>query len=156
MMNDSLKHLEEELQKIQESRAPGDHLLPNCFRFMQGEFLEYQPRAMLKARFPVLEESLNPVRKMQGGFITAAFDNVFGPLSYAAARAICSTIDIETHYHRMVDEGDTLLIVGHVLSRGSVIMHLAGEAYNGKGKLVATCSASILIQRERTGLDQKG
>jgi acyl-coenzyme A thioesterase PaaI-like protein len=148
-MTESLKHFEEELKKIQESQAPGEHLLPNCFRFMQGEFLEYQPRQMLKVRFPVLKESLNPVRKMQGGFIIAAFDNVFGPLSYAAARTICSTLNIETHFHRSVDEGDSLLLIGHVLSRSSMIMHLAGEAYNGKGKLVATCSASMMIQGDR-------
>jgi acyl-coenzyme A thioesterase PaaI-like protein len=52
---------------------------PNCFRFMQGRVVEYLPQERLTVAFPVLDEYLNPAGSMQGGFITAAFDNVFGP-----------------------------------------------------------------------------
>jgi uncharacterized protein (TIGR00369 family) len=145
--SDALRALHDELVHLKESHPTGGDLLPNCFRDMQGEFLDYIPRQMLKTRFPVLEESLNPVRKMQGGYITAAFDNTFGPLSYVAARCICSTIDIQTQFIRSVDEGDSLTITARVVSRGSSTMHLSGEAVNAKGKLVATCTANMVVQR---------
>lgn len=146
--SDALQALYDELVLLKEGHSTGGDLLPNCFRDMQGEFLDYDPRQMLKTRFPVLEESLNPVRKMQGGYITAAFDNTFGPLSYVAARCVCSTIDIQTQFIRPVDEGDLLTITARVVSRGSSTMHLSGEAVNAKGKLVATCTANMVVQRK--------
>jgi len=146
-MNDSVKVLEEELRVLKKSNVPGGDLLPNCFLDMRGEFLEYREREMLKVRFPVLEESLNPMRKMQGGYIAAAFDNAFGPLSYVAAREVCSTIDIHAQFIRGVDEGDSLTIVARVVSRGSLMLNLAGEGFNGKGRLVATCTANMVIRR---------
>jgi len=146
-MSDALQVLHDEFVLLKEGQPSGGDVLPNCFRDMQGEFLDYESRHMLKARFPVLEGSLNPVRKMQGGYITAAFDNTFGPLSYVAARSVCSTIDIQTQFIRPVDEGDFLTITARVVSRGSSTMHLSGEAYNAKGRLVATCTANMIIHR---------
>jgi len=58
-------------------------MAPNCFNFMQGQIIEFSGERMTIA-FPVLESYLNPGGSMQGGFITAAFDNVFGPLCQAA------------------------------------------------------------------------
>lgn len=146
-MDEPLQLLMKEFRALREAHAlAGDHL-PNCFQEMKGEFLDYRPRDMLVARFPVQEKYLNPVRMLQGGFLTAAFDNVFGPLSYLAARSICSTIDIQTHFLRGVEAGDFLTITGRVISRGPALMHVSGEAHGGRGKLVATCSANIVIQR---------
>jgi uncharacterized protein (TIGR00369 family) len=144
---DFLSILEADLLSVKHRFAPGGDLLPNCFRSMKGEFLDYRSREMLKVRFPVEEAMLNPVRKMQGGFITAAFDNVFGPLSYAAARGICSTIDIQTQFLRGIEAGDFLTVEGRVVTRGSTTMHLAAEGFNGKGKIVATCTANMIIHR---------
>ena len=145
---DFLSILEADLRFIKDRFVPGGDLLPNCFRFMKGEFLDYRSREMLKVRFPVQEEMLNPVLRMQGGFITAAFDNVFGPLSYAAARALCSTIDIQTQFLRGIEAGDSLTVEGRVVTRGSATMHLVADGFNGKGKLVATCTANMIIHRE--------
>jgi uncharacterized protein (TIGR00369 family) len=147
-MSDYSTLLESDLRFVKDRYAPGGDLMPNCFRFMDGEFLDYHAREMLKVRFPVKGEMLNPVMRMQGGFITAAFDNVFGPLSYVAARALCSTVDIQTHFLRGIEAGDFLTIQGRVVSRGTTIMHLTAEAFNGKGKLVATSTANMIIHRD--------
>ena len=49
---------------------------------MQGEILDFDLEiGMLKNRFPVLVEQLNPYGNMQGGIIAAAMDNTIGPLS---------------------------------------------------------------------------
>ncbi len=146
--SDFVSVLEADLRSVKDRFAPGGDLLPNCFRSMKGEFLDYRSREMLKVRFPVQDEMLNPVLRMQGGFITAAFDNVFGPLSYAAAHAVCSTIDIQTQFLRGIEAGDYLTVEGRVVTRGSTTMHLAADGVNGKGKLVATCTANMIIHRE--------
>ena len=149
-MPDYLSILESDLRFVKDRHAPGGDLMPNCFRHMRGEFLDYRSREMLRVRFPVMDEMLNPVLRLQGGFITAAFDNVFGPLSYAAARALCSTIDIQTNFLRGIEAGDTLTIEGRVVTRGGTTLHLTAEGYNGKGKLVATCTANMIVHRVTT------
>lgn len=111
---------------------------------MRGEYVGYESRTMLSIAFPVLEEYLNPMNAMQGGIITAAFDNVFGPLSYLAARTPCTTLDLHTNYIRSIVAGDTLTVTANIVSRGLSAMHLSGEAVNGKGKLIATCTSHMI------------
>ena len=111
---------------------------------MKGDYVDYDSRVMLKIAFPVREEYLNPVKAMQGGFITAAFDNVFGPLSYLAARTPCTTLDLHTNYIRSINAGDTLTVTAKIVSRGVSAMHLSAEAVNGKGKLIATCTSHMV------------
>ncbi|MFZ4620099.1 MAG: PaaI family thioesterase [Bacteroidota bacterium] len=126
---------------------PKAQLPPNCSVLMEPEYLEYESRLSLKISFPVKKEYLNPMLGMQGGFIAAAFDNVFGPLSYLAARIPCTTLDLNTNYIRPIAEKDSLIVTARVVSRGQSTMHLAAEAVNGKGKLIATCSTHMMIMK---------
>jgi acyl-coenzyme A thioesterase PaaI-like protein len=84
---------------------------------------------------------------MQGGYITAAFDNVFGPLRYLAARRPCSTLNLHTQFVRSVKAGDTLTVKATIVSRGTSTMLLTGEAFNGRGKLDASAAANVVIMR---------
>ena len=126
---------------------PIAQLPPNCFVSMKPEYLEYESRMMLKISFPVEKEYLNPMLGMQGGFIVAAFDNVFGPLSYLAARTPCTTLDLHTNYIRPIIENDTLIVTARVVSRGQSTIHLSAEATNGKGKLIATGTTQMMIMK---------
>ena len=152
MINDTghpaaLETLESELRHMQELFGPGVQSPPNCFLHMQAVYAHYESRSSLTVKFPVRTESLNPVGVMQGGYIPAAFDNVFGPLSYLAARRPCSTLDLHTQFVRSVKPGDTLTVKATVVSRGISTMLLTGEAFNGRGKLVASASANVVIMR---------
>jgi len=98
--------------------------------------------------FPVTQGSLNPEGKMQGGFLTAAFDNVFGPLSYLAARSPCVTLDIHTQYFRGLTIGETVTIVAEVIARGQSSVFMKAEAFNSSQKLVAVSSTNLLIVKE--------
>lgn len=143
----SLQTLESELRQLQELFGPNVQSPPNCFLHMQAAYAHYESRSSLTVKFPVRVESLNPVGVMQGGYITAAFDNVFGPLSYLAARRPCSTLDLHTQFVRAVKPGDTLTVKATVVSRGTSTMLLTGEALNGRGRLVASASANVVIMR---------
>lgn len=66
----------------------GDFLIPPpVFHRMKGQFLHFNSQEWaLSARFPILNEYLNPYGTLQGGIISALIDNTIGPLSFLAAR----------------------------------------------------------------------
>lgn len=143
-MDDSLQLIEQELAFLKEMR--NDLVFPPpCFVEMQAKFLHYESRTMLKVSFPVTNNIVNPIGTMQGGYISAAFDNVFGPLSYLTAHSTCATIDLQTHFLRGIKSGDTLIITAKVISRGSQLIHMSGEAMNVNGKLIATATSNVMI-----------
>jgi uncharacterized protein (TIGR00369 family) len=144
-MNDSLGALHEELQNIVRRGGGGATFPPNCFVSMKAEFVSYESRQSLTVAMPVLEESLNPLRTMQGGFLAAAFDNAFGPLSYLAARAPCVTLNLNTQFIRAVEPGDRLTVHAKVISRGSRVLQMAAEAFNSRNKLVALATAGATV-----------
>jgi uncharacterized protein (TIGR00369 family) len=144
-MNSALSLLDTELQSLARESALGAKFPPNCFVSMQATFLDYESRRSLSVEFPVLDESLNPLQTMQGGFIAAAFDNVFGPLSYLAARIPCVTLNLNTQYIRPIASGDRLTVRAAVISRNSQVLQMTGEAFNSRNKLIATASATATI-----------
>ncbi len=145
-MNHAIELLTVEFDQLTKA-FPDAEFPPKCFVHMNAEYLEYESRMMLKISFPVLPEFTNPMRSMQGGFITAAFDNVIGPLSYLAARAPCTSLDIHTNYIRPVSQGDRLIITAKVVTRGRSTMHITAEAVNAKGKLTATCGSHLMVMK---------
>jgi uncharacterized protein (TIGR00369 family) len=144
MVHESLAILELEIQDLSRGAGAGSTFPPNCFVAMKGEFLEYESRTSLKVAFPVLDETLNPLHKMQGGFITAAFDNTFGPLSYLAARCPCITVNLHTQFIRPVSAGDRLTVTAKVVSRSAGMVYLSATALDSNGKLVAVCAANMV------------
>ncbi len=147
-MMPSLELLRSELEQLH-SKFPTAQLPPNCSVLMKGEYVDYESRIKLKISFPVLSEYLNPMNSMQGGFIVAAFDNVFGPLSYLAAHQPCITVSLQTNYIRPISSGDTLVVTAHVVSRGQSAIQLSAEAVNGKGKLIATCTSQMVLLKSQ-------
>ena len=77
-MDTSVKQFDDELHDFLQYAEAGATYPPNCSVAMKEEVLHYESCTSLAVKFPVLEVSLNPLRTMQGGFIVAAFDNVFG------------------------------------------------------------------------------
>ena len=147
MTSTSIELLEEELRSLSREHALGITFPPNCFTSMQAKFVEYESRRSLSVAFPVLEESLNPLRTMQGGFIVAAFDDVFGPLSYLAARIPCVTLNLNTQFIRPIECGDQLTVRATVVSRNAQVLQMTAEAFNSRNKVIATASATATIAR---------
>jgi uncharacterized protein (TIGR00369 family) len=144
-MKPSVQQFDDEMHDFLRQAGAGATYPPNCFTAMKAEIVQYESRNSLTVKFPVLEESLNPLRTMQGGYIVAAFDNVFGPLSYAAARCPCVTMNLHTQFIRPIMPGDWLTITATVVSRGNQILYMTAEAHNEKKKLIATGSANAMM-----------
>ncbi len=125
--------------------------VPNCALLMKPEFIEHIPGESITFSFPVLEEYLNPGRTMQGGFITAAFDNVFGPLSLLEMNSFyVTTVNISTSYHRPVFAGEILKITAYVKTKGRKKLHMTADACNGEGQLVASATSDYILMEQRT------
>lgn len=125
-----------------------------CLISMQPQFLEYRHQELLTMSFPVLPNYMNPRRTMQGGFIAAAFDNIFGALAhYSTGEKAMATIDLQTHFHAPIFEGDTLTMTAHVNSLGKSIVSLRGEAYDKNGRLIATATTDLFLL-DRAGNEQ--
>lgn len=118
----------------------------NCFEFMKPKIIDCVKDERLILSFPVLEQYLNPAKSMQGGFITAAFDNAFGVLCYCSVEcAKIATIDISTSYQRPIFSDDELIVKVYIKLKGKTIVHMTGEAYNKENKLIATANTNIMI-----------
>lgn len=119
---------------------------PPCFTSMKARLVSYKDDRELTIVFPVLESQLNPAGSMQGGVISAAFDNVFGPLCYRASKTPASAmVHMNTSYHRPVFQGDELTITARVKTKGRRIVHMEAEACNRENKLVASAHCDYLI-----------
>jgi len=119
---------------------------PACYTNMRAKLIAHKNDSEMTVSFPVYESYTNPAGSMQGGYITAAFDNVFGPLCYRASGTGASAmVDINTSFHRPVFPGDELSITARVKAKGKRIIHMEGEAYNRDKKLVASASCDYMI-----------
>ncbi len=116
----SILRTEEDVLRPMKERARGTDLRipPRCFEEMNGEIQRYDPEAQtLQVQFPVETRYENPMRVMQGGFLSAALDNVLGPLSYLVAPPSVTT-RLDVRFLRPVTrEYDTITVSGTVEDR---------------------------------------
>ncbi len=131
--------------------AEGLEIPPKCFVDMGAEFVDHEPGKSLRVRFPVYERYAGPTGFMQGGILTAAFDNAYGPFSYLTARAPCASITIDTHFLRPVQADGTEVVEVEVNLRARTrsLLFIEGECYNSRGKVVAASTTTMAIVSKR-------
>ncbi len=123
---------------------------PPCYLNMQTQLLNVTSENSVTIAIPVLESYCNPAGSMQGGCISAAFDNAFGPLCILATGTPRTTaLNINTSYHRPIFPGDELIITATVKSKGRTMVHILAEAYNREKQLIATANTQYLILNEK-------
>ncbi|MCB1177637.1 MAG: PaaI family thioesterase [Leptospiraceae bacterium] len=138
------------LQKIKEKFQTGNLKItipPPSFDDMNAEILEYKLNKSITVSFRVKTNQTNPMGFMQGGYIAAAFDNAFGPLSYLVAKKPTTTIDMNIQYIRSVANLQTVIVTAEIQARGNSTIHMIAEMKTDKGKLLATASTNLLILR---------
>jgi len=103
---------------------------------------------MLAAEFKYDIHFTNPLRTVQGGFLCAAFDDVYGPLTYMAALTPVVTIEMSTTFIRpFTAETELIRIKAEVVSKSKSLLILKAEAHSKDGKLIATSTNHSLIVR---------
>ncbi|USQ15299.1 PaaI family thioesterase (plasmid) [Legionella lytica] len=101
---------------------------------------------MISATIPFNTKFMNPIHVFQGGFLSAAFDEVFGPLSYMAAARPVVTLELNTTFIRPFVAKDEFIHLRADLvaqSKSSIVMR--AEAKTKAGKLVATATSNSLV-----------
>jgi uncharacterized protein (TIGR00369 family) len=145
MENATEKLFLEKCRQIEERSGLTLQFPPNCLLEMEGRLLNHEPGKMLEASFPVSSRYANPMGRLQGGFLAAAFDNVLGPLSYLAAGRPCTTNNLSVNFIRAVLPGDEIRITARVVSRSLRTLHLRAEAFNREGKIVALALTTLAV-----------
>jgi len=101
---------------------------------------------MLTAEILFNEGFSNPTGVMQGGFLCAAFDEVFGPLSYMTAGRPVVTIEMSTSFLRPFHPRHKVLTVrADVVFCSKAILLMEAKATRPDGKLIAISKAACSV-----------
>lgn len=124
---------------------------PKVFRDMHGELIDYVRNVSLRASFPAFERYAGPTGMVQGGIISAMFDNSFGPFSYLVAKKPCATITLDVHFMRPAPvDGERLTVDVYLRTKSRTVLFMDGEMTNQRGKTVARATTTLAILRPPT------
>lgn len=115
---------------------------PPVFITMKGEFITFDLEdGVLKTKFPVQEQFLNPFRSLQGGIVAAAVDNTFGPLSMLVAPPSV-TRRIEMKYSSPVTPDlEYITVEARFIKRDHRMLTFRADVRDPSGKLLAKAKA---------------
>lgn len=122
-----------------------------CFSSMQGEFISFDnTEKTMQAKFPFLPDYTNPLGGMQGGFITAAIDNVMGPLCFMAAKPGVTTQMNVSYVRPVTAKDETIWIKGEVTAQTNHHIFLQALVTNKDQKLIAIAHATFMVFEKST------
>ncbi|MFC9433655.1 PaaI family thioesterase [Nocardia sp. NPDC057030] len=120
-------------------------LPPPSAKDMDMQFEEYVPNKSLTATAAAPPSYANAVGIVQGGFISAMFDNLIGPLSYLTARGPTTTLELTTHFMRAIFPGQRLRLTATVRKPGRTAIYIDAEAHTEDNKLVAIARSTVQV-----------
>ncbi len=113
------------------------------------EYTEIIPGQKMSATFPYQRKFANPVGLYQGGFLSAAIDEVLGPLAYVTAGIPCMTLSLNVTYLKAFPETMKHVIVeGFVLQKTKSFIFLRAEVKSPTGELIAHAESHAAVMRE--------
>jgi acyl-coenzyme A thioesterase PaaI-like protein len=143
------------LQKIshyqQGLKAQGISLIlpPPTLTELQMEYLEIEPGKKMIGKLPFQKRFINPVGLYQGGFLGAALDEVFGPLSYITAERPCMTLSMNVSYLKAFTEKmGHCLIEAMVLQKTKTLIFMRAEVRSPTSDLIAHAETHVTILRD--------
>jgi uncharacterized protein (TIGR00369 family) len=112
------------------------------------EYTEIIAGKKMTAKFPYQRRFANPVGLYQGGFLSAAIDEVLGPLAYITAETPCMTLSLNVTYLRAFPEAMKHVIVeGFVLQKTKNFIFLRAEVKSPQGELIAHAESHASVMR---------
>jgi uncharacterized protein (TIGR00369 family) len=119
---------------------------PNSMKTHGTVYTYFEPGKVLSAEFPFDERFTNPMKMYQGGFLCAALDDVFGPLTYMAAKAPAVTVQMNTTFIRPFTAKDKKMVIrAEVVSQSTSLLVLQAEVKTIEGKLIAISNNQSFI-----------
>jgi len=121
-------------------------LPPKIFTDLDGEILSVDLEGKrMRARYPVKERYLNPLRYVQGGMIVTFIDNTIGPLSYIVAPPSVTTQLNTTYIRPATGDLPYIDVEAWVTEQTRRLLFFAAEAYRPDGKTLVTAQATQMI-----------
>jgi uncharacterized protein (TIGR00369 family) len=116
---------------------------------LQLEYLEIVPGIKMKAKVPFQKKFTNPVHLYQGGFLAAAIDDVFGPLSYISAQRPCVTLSLNMTYLKAFTQAMShCFIEAQILQQTKSFIFMRAEVTTESGELIAHAESHVSIMRD--------
>ena len=119
---------------------------PNSIKTHDTEYIYFEPGTVLWAEFSFDERFTNPMKMYQGGFLCAALDDVFGPLTYMAAKKPAVTVQMNTTFIRPFTAKDKKIVIkAEVVSQTKSLLVLQAAVKTMDGKLIAISNNQSFI-----------
>ena len=136
-------------QKVLRQLGSNIELPPPSLLELKLEYLEIVPGKLMKAKVPFQKRFTNPIGLYQGGFLAAALDDVFGPLSYSTAERPCMTLSMNVTYLKAFTESMGFCeISAFVLQKTKTFIFMRAEAHSPSGDLIAHAESHVTILRD--------
>lgn len=123
---------------------------PACLDTMQMRFTGYLPGSFLSAVLVLPASFANPMGYVQGGFLMAAFDNVFGPFSILESGRSALTLEFNASFLRPLSPGESIEIQTNLVERGRRFLVMEGLARTGEGRSAARAYARMFFVQEES------
>jgi acyl-coenzyme A thioesterase PaaI-like protein len=124
-------------------------LPPPSQQELQIEYLEIIPGKKIKGKFPFQQRFTNPIGTYQGGFLIAAMDDHFGPLSYSTAERPCTTLSLSSTFLKpFVAKMGHAIVEVEVLSKTKSFIFMRGTVTSIEGELLAHADSHVAILRD--------
>lgn len=126
--------------------ATGDTALPAAAVLLGWEALALEP-GFVRVAYRATDLFYNPQGCVQGGFLAAMLDDAMGPAAFSLLNAgsFAPTLEMKVNYLRPVRAG-RLIAEGRVVHQSRRFMRVEGSLMTDDGELVATGSATLVIQ----------
>jgi uncharacterized protein (TIGR00369 family) len=140
-----VKSYKEEIQKM----GLDLELPPPSLKEIGLEYVEVFPEKRILAKVPYQKKFSNPIGLYQGGFIAAALDEVFGPLSYMTAMRPCMTLSMNISYLKpFTEKMSSCFIDAVVLQKTKSFIFMRAEVKSLDEELLAHAETHVAILRD--------
>ena len=116
---------------------------------LQIEYLEVTPGKKIRGKVPFQKRFTNPIKTYQGGFLSAALDDHFGPLSYITAERPCTTLSLNVTFSKpFLEKMEFCIIEAEVLQKTKSFIFMRATVYSPEGDLMAHAESHVAILTE--------
>ncbi len=121
-----------------------------AFTEMGGQFLDYQPGKAMQCVFPTQERFGMMAGLMQGGFLAAAIDNVYGHFALLEMRAACVTTTLNTTFIRAIPVGSgNITVEVRLRQKNRSMLFMDAKVLSAEGRTSATSSTVMVVPKPK-------
>lgn len=116
---------------------------------LQIEYLEVVPGKKIKGKVLFQKRFTNPIKTFQGGILSAAMDDHFGPLSYITAEKPCTTLSLNVTFLKpFTEKMGHCLIEAEVLQKTKSFIFMRAVVLSPDGEMLAHGESHVAILRD--------